>query len=537
MNMEEKTKEKSYIAIDLKSYYASVECVDMGRDPLSTNLVVADKSRTEKTICLAVSPSLKVYGIPGRARLFEVVQKVKEVNNSRLARINRDHFDYYSDDANVINANPLVGIDYITAIPRMKRYMEKSSEIFNMYMQFISPQDIHVYSVDECFLDVTDYLKLYNMSARELCASMIKEVFEKTGITATGGVGTNMYLCKIAMDIEAKHIPADENGVRVAELNERSYREKMWTHEPITDFWRVGSGIAKRLNKLQIYTMGDIARCSIGLPPLSNRKEEYEHPSDYRNEKIELGLDGRVKNKDSFYNEELLYKEFGVNAELLIDHAWGYEPTTIEMIKSYVPENNSLSTGQVLSHPYDYDKTKVIVREMTDLLVLDLVEKGLVCDQLVINIGYDIENKGYMGESTHDRYGRRVPKPAHGSINLGRKSSSTFLIVNKALELFDQIIDKNLYVRRLSIAANHVIRECDIKEEDSYEQLDLFTDYSQKKEERKAQEEKDRQEKNLQKAMISIHKKYGKNAVLKGTNFMEGSTAIERNGQVGGHKG
>lgn len=531
--MENNKREKSYIAIDLKSYYASVECVDRGRDPLTTNLVVADKSRTEKTICLAVSPSLKAYGIPGRARLFEVVQKVGEVNNRRLAALNGKEFSSSSDDARIINKNPSVKIDYIVATPRMKRYMDMSTEIFNIYMKYVSPEDMHVYSVDECFIDVTEYLKLYNMSARELCETMIREVFSTTGITATGGVGSNMYLCKIAMDIEAKHIQPDANGVRIAELNERTYREKMWAHEPITDFWRVGKGIEKRLKALQIYTMGDIARCSIGLPPISYR----ENSSDSANEIIQLGADGRALHKDAFFNEELLYKTFGVNAELLIDHAWGYEPTTIDMIKSYVPDNNSLSTGQVLSHPYDYDKTRVVVREMTDLLVLDLVDKGLVTDQIVITLGYDIDNAGYKGESVDDRYGRRVPKPAHGSINLGRKCSSTFLIVDKALELFDSIVDKKLYVRRLSIAANHVIREKDVKQEESYEQLDLFTDYKQLEKEKKELEEKDRQEKNLQKAMISIQKKYGKNAVLKGTNFMEGSTAIERNGQVGGHKG
>lgn len=521
--------EKIYIAIDLKSYYASVECVERGLDPMTTNLVVADASRTEKTICLAVSPSLKAYGIPGRARLFEVVQKVKEANASRLNRANINEFTGSSYSSIELSDDPTLKLDYIVAPPRMRKYMEISSSIYEIYLKYVSPEDIHVYSIDECFIDVTSYLSLYNLTAHELCMKMIRDILAATGITATGGIGANLFLCKVAMDIVAKHVPADKDGVRIAELDEQSYRRELWDHEPITDFWRVGKGIAKQLAAYHIYTMGDIARCSLGLVPLGKKQTDSSV--------IELGSDGRSKHPDALYNEKLLYKLFGVNAELLIDHAWGYEPTTLALIKSYKPENNSISTGQVLSCPYTYEKTRIIVREMTDLLVLDLVDKGLITDQIVLTVGYDIDNKKHQGTFVSDHYGRKVPKPAHGSINLGKYSSSTTLIMEKSLELFDNIIDKNLLIRRLSIAANHIIYERDYVEEAPFEQMDLFTDYEALQIEKQTQKEKDAQEKNLQKALISIHKKYGKNAVLKGTSFQEGATTIERNGQVGGHKG
>lgn len=523
----------TFIAIDLKSYYASVECVDRQLNPLTTNLVVADESRTEKTICLAVSPSLKAYGIPGRARLFEVVQKVKEVNKMRKAKAPGNIFTGKSCDAIELAKDPSLELSFIAAPPRMKKYMTTSAGIFDIYLRYVSAEDVHVYSVDECFIDVTNYLKLYNMTAHELCMRMIKDVLRETGITATGGIGSNMFLCKVAMDIVAKHIDADEDGVRIAEVNEDNFRSLLWDHEPLTDFWRVGRGTANKLAKYHIYTMGDIARCSIGLPPLARGQRD--------DSVIKLADNGRVEKPDEIYNEELLYKLFGVNAELLIDHAWGYEPTTIDLIRKYIPENNSISSGQVLTHPYSYEKTRIIVREMTDLLVLDLVDKGLVTDQIVLTIGYDIENINYKGTVVADHYGRKVPKPAHGSINLGKYSSSTNLIMDKTLELFESIIDKNLLTRRLTVAANHVIYEKDIPNEPVYEQMSLFTDYDSpnlEDEKLKSDEKKkDDMERNLQKALLSIKKKYGKNAVLKGTNLQEGATTIERNAQVGGHRG
>ena len=503
-----------YVAIDLKSFYASVECVERGLDPLTTNLVVADVSRTEKTICLAVSPSLKAYGIPGRARLFEVVARLKQVNADRRLYTSHKRFEGSSHDSIELKSNPNLEIGYITAPPRMNKYMEYSTAIYNIYTKYVSPEDIHVYSVDECFIDVTDYLKLYNMTARELAVTMLQDVFATTGITATCGIGTNMYLCKVAMDIMAKHVSASADGVRIAELDEMSYRKQLWSHTPITDFWRVGPGYAKKLAEVGLYTMGDIARCSLG-------------------------------GSDDFYNEDLLYDLFGVNAELLIDHAWGYEPTTIDLIRQYKPESNSLSTGQVLECPYNYEKCRLIIKEMTDLLVLDLVEKGLVCDQIVLTVGYDIEclanpeiAKNYKGEVTKDHYGRRVPKHAHGTANLGRYSSSTQLIMDKTLALYDSIINRELLMRRISIAACHVIRESDVPSETSpvYEQLDLFTDYSRLEEERRLEEKKLEQEKRLQHAMLDIKHKFGKNAIVKGMNLEEGATTIKRNGQVGGHR-
>lgn len=505
-------KKKTYIAIDLKSFYASVECVERGLDPLNTNLVVADSTRTEKTICLAVSPSLKSYGIPGRARLFEVVQKVNEVNKDRFRASGLKEPEGESVFADELKQNKSLAVSYITATPRMALYMEYSTRIFEMYMRYIAPEDIHVYSVDEVFMDVTAYLGTYKLSARELAMKMIKEVLDETGITATAGIGTNLYLCKIAMDIEAKHIPADENGVRIAELDEQSYRTNLWPHKPITDFWRVGPGIAKKLAEYGMYTMGDVARCS-------------------------LGKSGDLR------TPELLYKLFGINAELLIDHAWGYEPVEISDIKSYRPESNSLSTGQVLSAPYDFQKTKLIIREMTELLVLDLVDKQLLTDQMVINIGYDINNltlpeiaKAYKGEVTSDHYGRKIPKPAHGSINLSEYTSSTKVIVEAVIRLFEQTMDPRLYARRLNVVANRIIPEGQYRPKKEYEQLDIFTDYHEIETERSKIETERKKEKQMQKAIISLQKKYGKNAVLKGMNLEEGATSIERNQQIGGHK-
>ena len=505
-------KQKTYIAIDLKSFYASVECKERNRDPLTTNLVVADKSRTEKTICLAVTPSLKSYGIPGRPRLFEVVQKVREANNKRRWKAPNRTFNGSSDDMAELDANPALEIDYIVAPPRMAYYMEYSTKIYNVYLKYVAPEDIFPYSIDEVFMDVTDYLQTYRMTARELAMTMIQDVLKTTGITATAGIGTNMYLCKIAMDIVAKHIEPDKNGVRIAELDEMSYRKKLWSHRPITDFWRVGKGYAKKLEEHGLYTMGDIARCSIGKP-------------------------------NELYNEELLYKLFGINAELLIDHAWGYEPCTMEQVKAYKPETNSVSSGQVLHCPYDYDKAKLIVKEMTDQMVLDLVDKGLVTDQLVLTIGYDIENLSnpnlknqYKGEITIDRYGRKVPKHAHGTANLKKKTSSTRLITNAVMDLYDRIVDEHLLVRRITITANKLVDEKSVKQENEYQQLDLFTDYEAQRKKQTEEEEKLERERRMQEAMLSIKKKFGKNAVLKGMNLEEGATAKDRNGQIGGHK-
>ncbi len=505
-------KQKTYIAIDLKSFYASVECKERNRDPLTTNLVVANKSRTEKTICLAVSPSLKSYGIPGRPRLFEVVQKVREANNKRRWKAPNRIFNGSSDDKVELDANPALEIDYIVAPPRMAYYMEYSTKIYNVYLKYVAPEDIFPYSIDEVFIDVTDYLQTYRMTARELAMTMIQDVLKTTGITATAGIGTNMYLCKIAMDIVAKHIEPDKNGVRIAELDEMLYRRKLWSHRPITDFWRVGNGYAKKLEEHGLYTMGDIARCSIGKP-------------------------------NELYNEELLYKLFGINAELLIDHAWGYEPCTMEQVKAYKPETNSVSSGQVLHCPYDYDKAKLIAKEMTDQMVLDLVDKGLVTDQLVLTIGYDIENLSnpnlknqYKGEITIDRYGRKVPKHAHGTANLKKKTSSTRLITNAVMDLYDRIVDEHLLVRRITITANKLVDENSVKREEEYQQLDLFTDYKAQRKKQAEEEEKLERERRVQEAMLSIKKKFGKNAVLKGMNLEEGATAKDRNEQIGGHK-
>lgn len=503
---------KTYIAIDLKSFYASVECRERNRDPLTTNLVVADPSRTEKTICLAVSPSLKAYGIPGRARLFEVVQKVREANNIRRRNIPDHHFNGASDDSTKLGTDPTLQLDYIIAPPRMALYMEYSTRIYDIYLKYITPEDIHIYSVDEVFMDVTGYLNTYHMTARELAMTMIQDVLKTTGITATAGIGTNLYLCKIAMDIVAKHIEPDKDGVRIAELDEMSYRRKLWSHKPITDFWRVGQGYAKKLAEYGLYTMGDVARCSVGKA-------------------------------NELYNEDLLYKLFGINAELLIDHAWGYEPCTMDQIKAYKPETNSICTGQVLHCPYDFDKTRLVVKEMTDLMSLDLVDKGLVTDQIVLTIGYDIDNltdpvrkKRYKGAVTTDRYGRKVPKHAHGTINLKRQTSSTQMLMDAVMELYDRIVDKDLLIRRINITANKLADEHTVANDDAYEQLDFFTDYEAVKKQREKEEADLDRERHMQEAMLSIKKKYGKNAILKGMNLQEGATAKDRNAQIGGHK-
>lgn len=502
----------TYIAIDLKSFYASVECVERQLDPLATNLVVADAARTEKTICLAVSPSLKAYGIPGRARLFEVVQRVKEVNMERREKAPGRRFAGASCHAPELREHPELEAAYIVAPPRMAFYMEYSTIIYNIYLKYIAPEDIHVYSIDEVFLDVSRYLQTYRMTARELASKMVKEVLDTTGITATAGIGTNLYLCKVAMDIVAKHVAPDDNGVRIAQLDEMSYRRQLWSHRPLTDFWRVGQGYRRRLEEVGLFTMGDIARCS-------------------------LGRDG------DYYNEELLYQLFGVNAELLIDHAWGWEPVTMDLVKAYKPETNCISSGQVLQCPYDFGRARLIVHEMTDLLVLDLVEKRLVTDQLTLTVGYDIENltdpgirSRYKGEVTTDRYGRRVPKHAHGTVNLDRLTSSTGIITDAVLGLYDRIMNPDLLVRRVTLAANHLVDEAKAGDSGQYEQLELFTDYGALEKEKETEETKLAKERKLQEAVLSVKKKYGKNAILKGMNLQEGATTMERNRQIGGHK-
>ena len=504
--------ERTYLAVDLKSFYASVECVERGLDPLTTNLVVADMSRTEKTICLAVTPSLKAWGISGRARLFEVVQRVKEVNAARLRQVPGRQFTGSSSSDIELRADPSLAVDYIVAPPRMAHYMEWSTRVYNVYLKYIAPEDIINYSIDEVFMDVTNYLKTYGLSARDLAMKIILDVLETTGITATAGIGPNLYLCKIAMDIWAKRIPADKNGVRIAHLTEKSYRHNLWTHRPLTDFWRVGRGYAKKLEAEGLYTMGDITRCSIG------------EPTDY-------------------YNEELLYKLFGVNAELLIDHAWGWEPCTIADVKAYKPESKSIGAGQVLQSPYPYEKARLVVREMADQLALDLVDKGLVTDQLTLTVGYDIENltdpsrrKSYQGEVKTDRYGRSVPKHAHGTVNLEEHTASTKRIIAAALELFDRIIDRGLLSRRLTITAGRVLPEEEAPKKKAFEQLDLFTNYDAVQEQQAREAADLEREKKVQQTVLDIKKRFGKNAILKGMNFQEGATAKDRNGQIGGHK-
>lgn len=507
-------RNRTYIAIDLKSFYASVECVERQLDPMNTNLVVADASRTEKTICLAVSPALKSYGISGRARLFEVVQRVREVNLQRKAHAPEHKFlgeSYFADE---LRQHPEFSVSYIIAPPRMAHYMEYSAKIYQIYLKYIAPEDIHVYSIDEVFIDATAYLKTYSLTGREFAMKIMRDIFTQTGITATAGIGTNLYLCKVAMDIVAKHVEPDKNGTRIVELDEMKYRELLWEHKPITDFWRVGHGYAKKLAENGMFTMGDIARCSVG----SDR---------------------------NYYNEELLYKLFGINAELLIDHAWGWEPVTLDLIKQYKPETNCLSSGQVLQCPYDFEMARLIVKEMTDMLVLDLVEKKLITDQITLTIGYDADNlknpeisRNYQGEVTVNHYGKKVPKHAHGTANLGKPTSSARQIMEAVLNLYGRIADPQLLIRRINITANHLTDESAAKEpvQDSFVQMDLFTDYEALEKQKEKEEAALKKERAMQEAILSVRKKYGKNAILKGMNLEKGATAIERNHQIGGHK-
>ena len=497
--------ERQYIAIDLKSFYASVECVERGLDPLTTNLVVADKSRTEKTICLAVSPSLKAYGIGGRARLFEVVQRLREVNYERRYQAGGRLTGKSVSDIE-LKAHPDWQVDYLVAPPQMAHYMDVSAKVYQTYLKYIAPEDIHVYSIDEVFMDVTDYLGIYKMSAHSLAMTMIRDVLKTTGITATAGIGTNLYLSKVAMDIVAKHAPADNDGVRIGELDEMTYRQLLWNHRPLTSFWRVGRGIAEKLAPYGIDTMGKIARLSLT-------------------------------------NEALLYRLFGVNAELLIDHAWGWEPCTIAQVKAYKPEDNSFSSGQVLQEAYDTKKARVVVKEMADAAALNLVAKRLVADQMVLTVSYDRESltnpdirAKYHGPVTTDYYGRQVPKHAHGTANLGARTSSSAIIIKAVEELYDRIINPDLLVRRINLTTNHVVDETMAKEKPEPQQLDLFTDYEQLERQKKEEQEALDKERRIQEARLAIKQRFGKNAILKGLNFEEGATAKERNKQIGGHK-
>lgn len=495
---------EQYIAIDLKSFYASVECIERGLDPLTTNLVVADGARTDKTICLAVSPSLKSYGVPGRPRLFEVIARIKQVNNQRRWDAPGKRFVGATYDNRLLLESSAYAVDYITAPPRMLLYIEYSTRIYQVYLKYFSPDDIHVYSIDEVFIDVTHYLKTYKKTARELAEVVLKDVLSSTGITATVGIGTNMYLAKVAMDIVAKRMRPDEHGARIAELDEMSYRRILWEHRPLTDFWRVGRGYSKKLESHGIYTMGDVALASV-------------------------------------QNEGLLYKLFGVNAELLIDHAWGFESCTIADIKAYRPSSRSLSSGQVLHCPYNAEGARLIVREMCDLLVLDMVDKGVCTNQITLTIGYDADNLKdnrifYSGEITTDHYGRAIPKHAHGSVNFKIHTSSTEEIMDGVMKLFDRIINPSLMIRRVNISANDLISEAEREREDCGEQMDMFTDYTKRENEEKNKKQRYVKEKSRQRAMISIRKKFGGNAILKGMNLEEGATTINRNKQIGGHK-
>lgn len=500
-------KRRTYIAIDLKSFYASVECRERGLDPLDTNLVVADESRTDKTICLAVTPSLKTYGISGRARLFEVVQQVREANRGRLHDAPGHRFSGKSCFLSELTANPTLEIDYLIAPPRMAYYMEYSSSIYSIYLKYIAPEDIIVYSIDEVFMDVTDYLFTYKLTAHDLAMKIILDVLDTTGITATAGIGTNLFLAKVAMDIVAKHIPADKNGVRIAELDEMSFRRKLWTHQPLTDFWRVGRGYSKKLEEHGMFTMGDVARMSV-------------------------------------HNEDLLYQLFGKNAELLIDHAWGWEPCTVEAVKAYRPSDNSLGSGQVLHCPYTSENACLVLREMAELLSLDLVRKKLVTNQIVLTIGFDVENltdparrQLYTGPVVKDHYGRMIPKHAHGTERLETYTSSTKKIINVATTLFDKIVDANLLIRRINIVAGHVLPEDEApNRSDDCEQLDMFTDYAAVQAQRQKEEDELNRERKVQEALLTIKKRFGKNAILKGMNLQEGATAKDRNEQIGGHK-
>lgn len=497
--------EKLYICIDLKSFYASVECVERKLEPLNTNLVVADETRTDKTVCLAVSPSLKQYGIGGRARLFEVKQKIKEINYQRRKLNNYKNFIGKSYFDNELKNNKELELNLIIAPPRMAYYIKYSTDIYNIYLKYIAPEDILVYSIDEVFIDITNYISLYKCTPRQLVTKIIKDVYEKTGITATAGIGTNMFLAKVAMDIVAKKSKPNEFGVRIADLDEMTFRKKLWDHKPITDFWRVGKGIADKLAKNNMFTMSDVAMCS-------------------------------------HYNEDLLYKLFGINAELLIDHAWGYEPCTIDIAKSYKPTTTSLSSGQVLHLPYDNKKARLIVREMADNLALDLVSKKLLTEQLVMTIVYDIENltnpsisNKYFGEITIDSYGRRIPKHSHGTINLNQLTSSSNIITEGFINLFDRISNPILLVRKLNLSVNKLISEDNKKNQKVIEQIDLFTNYEEREKRKKQEIVNENKEKEIQKVMLEIKNKYGKNAILKGMNIIEGATTMERNQQIGGH--
>ena len=516
------TQRKVYLAIDLKSFYASVECMERGLDPLDTNLVVADESRTSKTICLAVSPSLKQYGISGRARLFEVEQEVDRINALRKSKAPGRKFSGRSASASELARHSEYELGYIVATPRMAYYMRYSTYVYNVYLKHVSSEDIHVYSIDEVFIDITPYLGTYKKTPKEMASMILKDVLESTGITATAGIGSNLYLAKIAMDIEAKHMPADENGARIAELTEKSYREKLWSHRPLRDFWRIGKGYEKKLEKYGMYTMGDVARCSIG-------------------------------DSGQFHNEGLLYKLFGVNAELLIDHAWGWEPCTIADIKAYRPRTNSLSSGQVLKRPYKNDEARVVLKEMLDYMALDMVDKNLVCDQVVLTISYDSENlqdesikKAYKGKYRMDHYGRKAPEHAHGTANLGGYTSSSKKIDEAVTKLYDEITDPLLSIRRINISANHVKAENEDSFEAQYHQMDIFeslglmekkSSYEEDKEQYLTDHsEKQGRERNMQEAVLDIRKKYGKNAIIKGINLREEATGLERHQQIGGHK-
>lgn len=497
---------RTYIAIDLKSFYASVECVERNLDPLDTNLVVADASRTDKTICLAVSPSLKAHGIGGRPRLFEVVRRMKELNGERRSRQTGHRLTGKSVSDKELKAHPGWEADYVTAPPRMALYIEYSTRIYQIYLKYVSAEDIHVYSIDEVFIDATDYLRLYKKTARELAMAMIRDVLQQTGITATAGIGTNLYLCKVAMDIVAKHIPADKDGVRIAGLDEMAYRKQLWPHRPLTDFWRVGKGIASRLAPYGVETMGDIARLSLR-------------------------------------NEDFLFQLFGVNAELLIDHAWGWEPCTMRLIKAYRPETSSLSSGQVLASAYSAEKAEVVIKEMAESLALELLDKRLVTSQVMMSIGYDVENLTnaaiqYEGETATDHYGRKVPKHSQGTASLDFPTSSAHIITRAALNLFHRIEKPHLLIRRITITACRVANEAVAKEQKKARpiQLDLFTDYEELEKKRKKEAEELEKERRLMETTLRLKKRFGKNALLKGTNFEDGATQRERNNQIGGHK-
>lgn len=525
--MQAQDDKKTYIAIDLKSFFASCECVARGLNPLTTNLVVADVAKTEKTICLAVSPSLKSYGISGRARLFQVVSRVREVNRERKMKAPGRTFSGSSFDDTCLREDPSLELDYIAAPPRMRLYMETSTKIYGIYLKYVAPEDMHVYSIDEVFIDATPYLKTYGLTAHELARKMIADVLSQTGITATAGIGTNLYLCKIAMDVVAKHIPADKDGVRIAELDTMKYRRELWNHRPLTDFWRVGASAAKKLEGVGLFTMGDIARCSLGQ-------------------------------QDEYYNEDLLYNLFGVNAELLIDHAWGWEPCTFADIRAYQPENRSVTTGQVLLEPYDFEHGEIIIREMAEKLSLELLSKRLVTDQIVLDVGYDVENvtdpalrEHLRGRIVRDRYGRQVPRHAHGSLNLPEATSATYQIIDASTNIYEKITDRKLSIRRFNLVANHTIPETEAgkkkqeieKDQEAFRQLDLFADFGisqqETEEDRQKREDEERRkekERKMQEAVLEIKTRFGKNAVVRGTSFEKGATGRSRNEQIGGHK-